>query len=377
MIVVPEGWRLIREDNLNTILRNAAINNDLTMRERFSNIASDKSMDQVKDMSDKDKEKLREILSDNLAEGKGMRDTARDLEKEFEDIDKKRAMSIARTETTNVKNLGNHEKALEKGFQSFTVDFTAEACEDCVNAYDGIVFSMNDVDMLPALHTHCMCVAVFHMETPEELAEIEGYNVYGSSEEFNDNEEFYQYAEDNLSDQYNDISQNGDLTDKGIILDRYKNTEWYGYANNYLRELDVNPNINIPTLDKEIKLMDTVFEGKSVDNDITVYRTVTNIFDGVKEGSIELDKGYMSTTSNFNYAKSLRNEIEKEGEKGYIMKLAVPKGCRGVQVETALEGKTVRDEGELLMPRSMYVYYKKIDHTRRWVIAEIIDSKLY
>lgn len=50
---------------------------------------------------------------------------------------------------------------------------------------------------------------------------------------------------------------------------------------------------------------------------------------------------------------------------------------KGIQVETTLQGKTIRDEGEWLMPRSTNVYYNKIDHTRREVIAEIIDSKLY
>lgn len=155
----------------------------VSMRERFGESAQQNTMDLVKDMSDADKQRMRDILSDNLQQGNGMRDTAKDLEKAFDDVDKKRAMTIARTETKRATNLAEHQKYLEKGYQSFTVISTDACCDGCSEVYEGFVFSMDEVDMLPPYHPNCMCVAVFHRETPEELAESEGLEVYGGGGE--------------------------------------------------------------------------------------------------------------------------------------------------------------------------------------------------
>lgn len=157
------------------------------MRERKANIALERpkltSVDKIKGFSDADKQKVREILSQNHKEGLGMRGSVSDLKNAFPDMDTKRAEAIARTGHTEINNLANYDKYLEKGFQSFTVDFTADACDDCVEAYENMVFSINDTDMLPPMHPHCMCVAVFHEETPEEYAEANGLDVYGGPEE--------------------------------------------------------------------------------------------------------------------------------------------------------------------------------------------------
>lgn len=352
----------------------------MDMRETFAEQARQNTMDLVTNMGDDMKNDLREILAKNLEEGKGMRDTARDMENKVDEIDRTRAQSIARTETTNAKNLGNHYKYSEKGYQSFTVDFTSDACPDCIAAYDGIVFSIDDVDMLPALHPNCMCNAIFHEETPEEYADKYGYDIYGggsggdASNEFSSNDEFYAYAEDNLLQQYDDIlNKDGELTDKGMMVDRYKNTEWYKHANNYARGLPVDPNIDIPTLKKEMEVMDSVFENKFIDKDIIVYRSVENIFEGVSEKTVKDDKGYMSTTASLEYAKEYKQNMED----GYIMKIIVPENTVGIQVETALQRKTVREEGEWLMPRDSYLYLVSIDHNQKWVEAVVVNDKIY
>jgi len=157
----------------------------ITTRDRTSSIAREqpylKSVDQIKGFSDSEKQTVRNILSDSFENGKGMRGTSTSLQEAFPDMEKKRAEIIARTGHTEVNNLAQAQKYKEKGFQSFTVVSTSEACDDCVDTYDGVVFSIDDTDMLPPLHPHCMCVAVFHEETPGEYAEQNGYDVYDGS----------------------------------------------------------------------------------------------------------------------------------------------------------------------------------------------------
>lgn len=140
-------------------------------------------MDLVTKMGDDQKQELRDILSDGLKEGKGMRDIAKEMEEKVDGMSRTRAQAIARTETTRAKNLGQWYKYKEKGFGSFTVNFTSEACDLCVDLYDGIVFPIDAVEMLPPEQTHpnCMCIAIFHPESAEEYAEKYGYDVYDGS----------------------------------------------------------------------------------------------------------------------------------------------------------------------------------------------------
>lgn len=156
----------------------------ITIKERSSNIALNqpnlKSVDQIKDFSAADKDKVREILAKNLEDGKGARASAKDLEAAFKDVDKKRAEAIARTGHNEMNSLAQRQRYKDKGFQSFTI-IMADPCPDCIETYDNVVFSIDDTEMLPPLHTHCMCTPEFHEETPEEYAEKYGYDVYDGS----------------------------------------------------------------------------------------------------------------------------------------------------------------------------------------------------
>ena len=156
----------------------------ITIRERSSNIALNQpnltSVDRIKGFSDADKQKVREIMAKNLEDGKGARGTAKDIENAFKDVDKKRAEAIARTGHNEMNSQAQWQRYKDKGFQSFTV-IMADPCDDCIAAYDNVVFSIDDTDMLPPLHTHCMCTPEFHEETPEEYAEKYGYDVYDGS----------------------------------------------------------------------------------------------------------------------------------------------------------------------------------------------------
>ena len=71
------------------------------------------------------------------------------------------------------------------GYKSFIVDFTNEACEECVGDYQNKVFDIDDVDNLPPHHPNCMCVAIFSPLSPEDYADQNGYDFdgFGSDEE--------------------------------------------------------------------------------------------------------------------------------------------------------------------------------------------------
>lgn len=156
------------------------------VRDRTSSIARNrdylKSVDQIKGFNSNDKQTIRELLARNFEDGKGMRGSARDIQQAFPDMKRERAEMIARTGHTEINNLAQHEKHLEKGFQSFTIDSTAEACDECNETYQGIVFPMDAVEMLPPLHPRCMCVSVYHEETAEEYAALHGLEVYDGGE---------------------------------------------------------------------------------------------------------------------------------------------------------------------------------------------------
>ena len=151
-------------------------------REAFAETARSNTMDMVTNMGEDMKNQLRQTLSDNLANGGGMRDAAQSMADQVEGMSNSRASTIARTETTRAKNLGNCYKYQDKGYQSYTVDSTGDACDECVDFYSNMVFSIDDIDSLPPFHPNCMCVAVFHTETPEEYADANGYDVYDSGD---------------------------------------------------------------------------------------------------------------------------------------------------------------------------------------------------
>ncbi len=174
--------RILRESS-NAILK-------ITTRERTSSIALNqeklKSVDKIKGFSDADKQKVREIFSKNLEEGKGMRGSARDLKEAFANVDSKRAESIARTGHTEINNIAQNQIYKEKGFQSFTVDIADDGNrqeDECDDEYTNTVFHIDDVEKLPPLHPKCMCMAIYHEETAEEYAALHGLEVYGGDEE--------------------------------------------------------------------------------------------------------------------------------------------------------------------------------------------------
>ena len=152
-------------------------------REAFAEVARSNTMTLVTNMGEYLKNDLRDILAQNIQEGKGSREAAAAMAEHVDTMSNTRAMAIARTETTRATNLGNLYGYQDKGYQSYTVNFTDKACDGCVKFYANRVFDINDVDSLPPHHTNCACVAIFHRETPEEFADKYGYDVYGPVDE--------------------------------------------------------------------------------------------------------------------------------------------------------------------------------------------------
>lgn len=131
------------------------------MREVYRETAQQHTMDLVTRMGEDMKQQMRDILSQDLAEGKGMRDIAQDLMNNVESMSRTRAEVIARTETVRDKNLGEWYAANDAGKQAFIVISAFDCCDQCEEEYVGKTFTMEDVDMLPPLHPNCRCTAQF------------------------------------------------------------------------------------------------------------------------------------------------------------------------------------------------------------------------
>lgn len=352
-------------------------------REALSEISQQNTMDLVTKMGEDQKQELRDILSDGLKEGKGMRDIAQEMEEKVDGMSRTRAQAIARTETTRAKNLANLYKYKDKGFQSFTVDFTSEACDDCVEAYENIVFPIEAVEMLPPRHTHCMCVAIFHPETAEEYADKYGYDIYEGSggEEENEitefaDDEIYDYAYENLMEQYEQFWDGDSLTELGQYLSDYKNTEWFEYVNEFLRGKKLE-DVDLDLLKKQIAEFNKAFTNTAIDRDILSYRAVTNIFEGNKVGDVIPWKGFMSTTTDLDYATQRVDALVGEGKDAYMMRIIIPKGTEGIQVETALKGNVSRNEFEWLMKDGTNIKFTQIDRVNKYIEAIVMDNKIY
>lgn len=125
------------------------------MREVYRETAQQHTMDLVTKMGEDMKQQMRDILSQDLADGKGMRDIAQDLMNNVDGMSRSRAEVIARTETVRDKNLGQWYAAKDAGKKAFIVISAFDCCEICEEEYVGKTFDIDDVDMLPPLHPNC------------------------------------------------------------------------------------------------------------------------------------------------------------------------------------------------------------------------------
>jgi SPP1 gp7 family putative phage head morphogenesis protein len=77
------------------------------------------------------------------------------------------ATRIVRTETMRATNSAAYIQAKSEGKQYWTVDNRDEACEVCVEEFEGRVFPIDDVENLPPVHPNCACVPEFHEDKSE------------------------------------------------------------------------------------------------------------------------------------------------------------------------------------------------------------------
>lgn len=78
-----------------------------------------------------------------------------------------RSRMIARTETMRASNLAGWSQNKAEGCTHFIVDNRAESCEECASEFEGEVFTIDQIDVLPPVHPNCACVPEFFKSEDE------------------------------------------------------------------------------------------------------------------------------------------------------------------------------------------------------------------
>ncbi len=101
-----------------------------------------------------------EIIAENVYNGKGIIDAANEITSrtslEYDD-----ALHISHNEISRIKNLANWYVHKGHGYNYFKISKPLNACEKCKKTYDNIIFTMEQVEMLPPLHDLCKCNTIF------------------------------------------------------------------------------------------------------------------------------------------------------------------------------------------------------------------------
>jgi hypothetical protein len=107
--------------------------------------------------------KIIKIIAEVVYEGKGIIDSTNQIVSRTS-LDYEDALKISRNEISRIKNLGNWFIHKEKGYKYFKISQSFNACEKCSKKYDNMIFTMEQVEMLPPLHDMCKCNAIFYKE---------------------------------------------------------------------------------------------------------------------------------------------------------------------------------------------------------------------
>lgn len=122
------------------------------------------------------KQTIRDTIQTGFMENKLRQDIMKDLTNNVEAINNTRAKVIYRTEIKRARTISNYISAKERGANAWYANCN-DPCPICDGQYDGggrdsIIYSMDDIDMLPPVHPNCRCSAVFIKKNNEE-GEIE------------------------------------------------------------------------------------------------------------------------------------------------------------------------------------------------------------
>lgn len=126
--------------------------------ELVKGVMSENTMHYVTKLGDDMKTELRKIAVKSYDKNLAPRDIAKEMSDKIDSLSQSRAQVIARTETMRASNLANYSNAtMNMGAKSFTVDSDPNCCPECDSTYGhgSIVFSADQVDMLPPLHPNC------------------------------------------------------------------------------------------------------------------------------------------------------------------------------------------------------------------------------
>jgi len=105
-----------------------------------------------------DMDKLRTQIEDSVTksalQGKDVRKVAKELQERM-NVAYSSSKRITVTETGRIFNESARQKAMVRGYTSYSILIEADACEDCVREFTGKHFNINE-SVLP-LHPHCKC----------------------------------------------------------------------------------------------------------------------------------------------------------------------------------------------------------------------------
>ncbi|MGB9936608.1 MAG: hypothetical protein ACPK7O_02725 [Methanobacterium sp.] len=121
------------------------------------------TFDYIGTLTEDKRSKIIETIAEVVYEGKGIIDAANKIMSRTS-ISYDDAMHISKNEINRIKNLANWYIHKEKGYKHFKISKSFNACKKCNEAYDNIVFNIEQVEMLPPLHDLCKCNAIFYKE---------------------------------------------------------------------------------------------------------------------------------------------------------------------------------------------------------------------
>lgn len=111
-----------------------------------------------------DMDKLRLQIEDSITksalQGKDVRKVAKDLQKRM-NVAYSSSKRITVTETNHVFNESCRQKAIDRGYTSYSILIEPDACEDCVRDFTGKHFNINE-SVLPR-HPHCHCTMLIDL----------------------------------------------------------------------------------------------------------------------------------------------------------------------------------------------------------------------
>ena len=138
-----------------------------TLTTQYSEVLSDTAASFVTKLGETLKTETLALIQSGTADpDKQFSDIVKDVQ-ELLDNKTYEATRIVRTETMRATNSAAYIQAKSEGKQYWTVDNRDEACELCVDEYEGIVFTMDQTEWLPPLHPNCACVPEFFNEEQE------------------------------------------------------------------------------------------------------------------------------------------------------------------------------------------------------------------